>query len=133
MVEQLYTYSYIFLASLVLVARWSCCYFFSTDGRRDLYDFFLCLFGFFFNNTRSSFFNHGESFALRALHCAACLLTAERKWSFNLDRVLRLMRVLGTNHRSQLVVLRVCFSPYQYALEVVNSALYFSLFINFKM
>lgn len=50
----------------------------------------------FFNNTRSSFFNHGESFALRALHCAVCLLRAERKWSFNLDGVLRLMRVLGT-------------------------------------
>ena len=88
---------------------------------------------FFFYNKRSSLFNHGESFALRALHCTACLLTAERKWSFNLDRVLRVMRVLETNHRSQLVVLRVCLSPYQPAFEVVNSALYFLLLINFKI
>ena len=50
---------------------------------------------FFFNNKRSSLFNHGESFALRALHCTACLLTAERKWSFNLDRVLRVMIFLN--------------------------------------
>ena len=95
---------------------------------------FVCLFVcFFFNNKRSLLFIHGESFASRALHCTACLLTAERKWSFNLDRVLRLMRVLGTNHRSKLIVLRVCFSPYQSVLDVVNSALYFSLFINVKI
>lgn len=104
---QMYTiwrrkYSYIFLARLVLAARLICCYFsLPKAGGICITSSFVF---FFFNNKRSSLFNHGESFALRGLHCTACLLTAERKWSFNLDRVLRVKSHESFGNKSQIPV-----------------------------